>query len=252
MNGLSDHDREIVETAKASAKSIRNTIASELLSCPDGDGDDPPLTIFMAGAPGAGKTEASKEIASQFNILRVDPDDFRGNLPGYDGSNSRLFQGGVSLIVERVFDRLVKSRKSFLLDGTSANLKKVRSNIQRALQKGRLVRLWYVYQDPLTSWEFVQAREIVEGRGIPLESFIDQYFNSRLVVNEMKKEFGDDLSIDVLVKDFTDPDPEFHEDVASVDCICPTSRTREDLARALAARSEPDDTEQGNEDSRSS
>ena len=53
----------------------------------------------MAGSPGAGKTEAAKEIIAQLEarpgapkILRIDPDELRGEFPGYMGSNSWLFQ----------------------------------------------------------------------------------------------------------------------------------------------------------------
>ena len=231
-------ESQVEQDAKLHAKAIRAKIAADIINSPVGNpsvGEDEicPLTIFMAGAPGAGKTEASKEMLRNFNILRVDPDDFREHFPGYTGSNSRLFQGAVSLIVERVFDKLVRSNKSFLLDGTSANLSVVRSNIKRALKRNRCVRTWYVYQDPVLSWEFVQAREITEGRGIPLESFIDQYFNSRFVIRQMKEEFADELSVDVLVKNFNDDDPKFFENVSSVDAVCPSSLTREQLATIL-------------------
>lgn len=224
---------EIEENAKVLARQIRTDVAQEYLSSSVGDDEDPPMTIFMAGAPGAGKTESSKEMLSSFNILRIDPDDLRERFPGYSGSNSKHFQGAVSLIVERIFDKLVKSQKSFLLDGTSANLKKVRSNISRALKAGRHVRLWYVYQDPLLSWKFVEAREKTEGRGIPEEVFIDQYFDSRFVVRQMKNEFGKELHIDVLVKNYDQEEPKYYEDVSCVDDVCPSSRTREDVISAL-------------------
>lgn len=226
-------EKKIVEDAKAYAKAIRAEVAREFLEAPAGDDDDPPLTIFMAGAPGAGKTEASQEMLRNFNILRVDPDDLRVRFPDYTGSNSKLFQGAVSLIVERVFDKLVKSKKSFLLDGTSANLNKARSNIGRALKVGRCVRLWYVYQDPVLSWKFVEAREKVEGRGIPIDAFIDQYLSSRFVMREMKSEFGEELCVDVLVKNFDQDEHKFYEDVACVDEVCPSSRTRDDLRNTL-------------------
>tara|TARA_A100001391_G_scaffold193102_1_gene167959 strand:+ start:473 stop:1231 length:759 start_codon:yes stop_codon:yes gene_type:complete len=251
MDGKAEQDKTIEEEAKAHAKSIRKTVAADLLASPIGDDEDPPLTIFMSGAPGAGKTEASREMTKEFNILIVDPDDFRPLFPEYTGGNSRLFQGGVSLIVSRVFDVLVKSRKSFLLDGTSANLGVVRSNIKRSLDKGREVRLWYVYQDPIASWEFVKAREEIEGRGIPLKAFLDQYFKSRLVASEVKREFGDVLSVDVLVKSFNETDTEFYENVGSVDDVCPQSRTYDDLLDALEPRSEHYDAHHGSEDRRS-
>ena len=45
--------------------------------------------------------------------------------------------------------------------------------------KGRQVQVVYVYQEPHLAWQFVQARELVEGRSIPAERFVHQFFESR-------------------------------------------------------------------------
>lgn len=47
----------------------------------------------------------------------------------------------------------------------------------------------YVYQDHELAWEFVRAREAIEGRKIKLEHFIEQYFGARQVVNQLKEYF---------------------------------------------------------------
>lgn len=56
-----------------------------------------PVSVFMPGSPGAGKTEASIELlklkgADGTRVLRIDPDELREDLPGYTGENSWLFQ----------------------------------------------------------------------------------------------------------------------------------------------------------------
>lgn len=234
-------DDEVTASAKAYAKKIRTELARTIVDESPVPDEEQPLSLFMAGAPGAGKTEASKELVQGFDIIRIDPDDFREHFPLYEGGNSRLFQGAVSLIVEKVHDRLLKSKKSFLLDGTFANLKVARQNVSRSLKKGREVRVWYVFQDPVLSWSFVQAREVKEGRGIPLESFIDQYFNSRFVIRQIKEEFEDRVAVDVLVKQLDKKDHHFFENVPDVDSICPNIRTRESLWDLLTSEWENGD-----------
>ncbi|WP_421557950.1 zeta toxin family protein [Pseudomonas canadensis] len=87
-----------------------------------------------------------------------------------------FFSGGVTVIVERTLDLVYQQRQSFLLDGTLANLDVARKNIQRALDKGnRTVQVIYVYQKPELAWEFVLAREAIEGRNIPCNEFARQF-----------------------------------------------------------------------------
>ena len=61
--------------------------------------EERPISVFMAGSPGAGKTEFSKSLISiieearHCNVVRIDADEVRGHLPGYVGGNAYLFQG---------------------------------------------------------------------------------------------------------------------------------------------------------------
>lgn len=52
------------------------------------------LAIFMAGTPGAGKTEVVEslmEFANDEELCVIDSDRFRAQFPGYKGSNSSDF-----------------------------------------------------------------------------------------------------------------------------------------------------------------
>ena len=80
----------------------------------------------MAGSPGAGKTEASIALLerrefSESRILRIDPDELHKEFEEYRGDNSWIFQGAVSILVEKVLDLAFKQKQSFLLDGTLSN-----------------------------------------------------------------------------------------------------------------------------------
>lgn len=200
-------ERSISELAVIFAKANRTRIARELACLNRYPGEKYPVSVFMAGSPGAGKTEVSKSFiqlmeARGSTALRIDPDDFRAYFPEYTGRNSSLFQRAVTVMVERTVDLVYQQCQSFLLDGTLANLDVARKNIQRALdKKNRSAEVIYVYQKPELAWEFVLARETVEGRNIPCKEFIRQFYASKATVCQLKGEFQERLQVDVLIKD---------------------------------------------------
>ncbi|VVM62712.1 hypothetical protein PS862_02983 [Pseudomonas fluorescens] len=174
--------------------------------------EEKPFTVFMAGSPGAGKTEVSKAIAEDLDernlslqakrVLRIDPDDFRSLIPGYVGGNSYLFQRAVTKILEKVLDRAFEKRLSFILDGTMANFDVAKRNIDRVLGSRRNAQIMYVYQRPELAWQFVQARELTEGRNIPLQEFARQFVAARRNVIELKRLYDNQIHIDLLIKNF--------------------------------------------------
>lgn len=79
---LSPKELEIVNDALAFAKANRNSIAIKYTNKIIYPAENSPISIFMAGSPGAGKTEASIAIVSLLQhrnekIIRIDPDDLR-------------------------------------------------------------------------------------------------------------------------------------------------------------------------------
>jgi len=161
-----------------------------------------PISIFMAGSPGAGKTEFSKSLLPLLweGIVRIDPDEVRSFLPQYVSGKAHLFQGAVSIAVEKIHDHVLQKRKDFLLDGTFSNLEKARENIRRSIEKNRMVLIQYVYQDPLVAWDFTKKREAIEGRNIPKESFVEQLFAARENMDSLKSEFGNKVKIDLVLR----------------------------------------------------
>jgi UDP-N-acetylglucosamine kinase len=132
--------------------------------------------------------------------LRIDPDELRCRFSAYSGSNSYLFQGAISILVDKILDNVHDNQQSFILDGTLAIYDHAYRNIKRCVDKRRKVQILYVYQDPIQAWTFVQARELEEGRNIPVNQFVRQYFAARDVVNALKSKFGTDLMVDLLIK----------------------------------------------------
>ncbi|TWC47841.1 zeta toxin [Pseudomonas sp. SJZ080] len=201
-------ERAAFEFARANRASLARHVADTTLYF----SEETPFTVFMAGSPGAGKTEVSKAMAEDLDernlnphgkrVLRIDPDDFRNLIPGYTGGNSYLFQRAVTKILEKVLDRAFEKRLSFILDGTMANFDVARRNIDRVLGNRRNAQIMYVYQGPELAWQFVQARELTEGRNIPLHEFARQFIAARRNVIELKRLYGDQIHVDLLIKDF--------------------------------------------------
>lgn len=238
-------EKELEAKALAYAKSNKKAIARDLTSTEIYPGENRPVSVFMAGSPGAGKTEASIFLikliteaakamgASNANIIRIDPDELRSLFDGYDGTNAHLFQGAISVLVDRIHDLVLKQRQSFVLDGTFSNYEKSFNNVNRSLNKGRLVQILYVYQEPLQAWRFVQAREKAEGRRILLENFIQQYFEARSVVNRIKKEFGRDVYVDLLLKNIDGSDQVYKDNVDIIDNHIPEKYSKEQIEQML-------------------
>lgn len=175
-----------------------------------------PTSFFMAGSPGAGKTEYSKRFIKIFKekgekadkdianylIVRIDADDIREMLPDYNGSNSSLFQGATSLGVSKLYDFVLKKKLNALIDGTFSSYKYAEENIKRSLNKNREVYIFYIYQDPILAWKFTKIREIKEGRNIPIEVFVEDFFESKNCVNKIKKIFKTKVNVDLIKKDY--------------------------------------------------
>lgn len=191
--------------------------------------------------PGAGKTEASKElilalVADGVRVLRIDPDELREKFPGYTGDNAWLFQRAVIPIVERIHDLALEQKQSFLLDGTLASYKVAEKNIERSLKRGRTVQILYVYQEPAQAWKFVQAREAAEGRRVQPDDFLRQYFSAREVVNNLKSKFGKAISVDLLMKNNDGSNQFYRAGVDQIDNHIPEKYSASDVRRILGLK----------------
>lgn len=227
-------ERAAIDFARKNKKDIAKRLTDKSRFLPE----DKPVSVFMAGSPGAGKTEASIELISSdenkgSEVLRVDPDELRHEFPGYTGENSCLFQGAVSILVDRIHDLALSQKQSFLLDGTLSHYEIAEKNISRSLKRNRVVQILYVYQEPMLAWEFVKSREAVEGRRIRPEHFIEQYFAARNVVNRLKTTFGSDVKIDLLLKNTDNSNKLFKAGVDQIDNHIPEKYTPADLEKLL-------------------
>lgn len=202
------------------------------------------IHLYMAGSPGAGKTEISKALVAELSqmvggtIVRIDPDDIRTLLPGYKGENAHLFQNAVTIAVTHLLMYLYAIRVSFILDGTLAACDKARHNIDQSLACGATPFILYVYQEPGVAWKLTQAREKVEHRRILPDSFVSQLFGCREVIKELRGLYDNRIRVMAAVKDFTNPaETRFISDVGNIDEQVPIPYSREEVASFIASGS---------------
>ena len=197
-------EEKAIEWVKKHKQEIKSRFASV--------GDFPPVenpfSVFMAGAPGVGKTEVFKSfievyyrIDSNNKIVRVDTDEIRELIPGYKGANAPLLQRAAALGIEYVIDSCHINSQNIFIDTTFGLLEKAQSNIKRALGRNRKTGIFYLYQDPLISWDFTRKREALEGRVVPVEFFVDSLFSAKQNVNKIKSIFGNKINLSVLILD---------------------------------------------------
>lgn len=233
---LTSEQERTVDEALRFARKNKTDIARRLTDTSIYIPEENPVSVFMSGSPGAGKTEASIALLESLGdgaVIRLDPDDLRTEFEGYTGGNSWLFQPAVSVLVEKIHDLVLKNSQSFLLDGTLTNYNKAEQNIWRSLKKDRLVQILYVYQEPIQAWKFVMAREKAEGRQIRPETFVKQYFAAREVVNQLKIRFGKEIQIDLLLKNNDGSTRVYKDNIEKVDPHVPERYSQKDIEQMV-------------------
>lgn len=165
--------------------------------------DFQPTTLFMAGSPGAGKTEVSKRLIEKFKQkpIRIDADEIRTLCPGYAGSNAHIFQKAATKGVNILYDHALHKNLNVILDGTFAYGDALK-NIERSLNHHRKVEIYFIYQDPVQAWEFTKIREDIEKRKVSKKIFAGAFFKSQENVNLAKQQFKDKIELHLIVKDF--------------------------------------------------
>jgi len=156
--------------------------------------DPYPTTVFMAGSPGAGKTEFSKRLTELFvqKPVIIDADEIRKIIPKYIGKKAYLFQKAATKGVNLLYDFVCKMGLNVIIDGTFAYADPV-ANIKRSLKHNRNIEIYFLYQDPIISWKFTKIRERKEFRNVPKDVFINAYLKSIENVTTVKKDFGNKI-----------------------------------------------------------
>ncbi len=229
-----DDPQSVSEQAKRWVKDHKHALLAQFASDAICKPEKEPMSIFLAGSPGAGKTEAS--IALQEGGLRavhIDADGIRTFLPQYTGHNADEVQGAAALGVEKLYDYILKAKKSAIIDATFTPYEKAENNIQRSLRAGRDVYILYVYQPPSIAWRFTKVREKKEGRTVPKHVFLRALMDAPKNARTIKDKFGEQVHVFVLKKNYIKGTQQFSEGVREIDRILRNLQKAHDIEKKL-------------------
>ncbi|MBI5742503.1 MAG: zeta toxin family protein [Candidatus Niyogibacteria bacterium] len=228
-----EHDQS--EVAFRWIKLNHNLIINQFAGGAEYVTDDQPTTLFMAGSPGAGKTEISKRFIDRFKQkpIRIDADEIRTVCINYAGANAHIFQKAATKGVNILYDYALHHNINVILDGTFAYAESLK-NIERSLNRGRKIEILFVYQNPLQAWEFTKKREAIEHRQVSKEVFIDAFFKSRENVNKAKEYFGNNIELNIIIKDFEKDLEKLEINVQNIDYYIKAEYTRENLDKLIS------------------
>ena len=211
----------------------KKQIAREFIRKTECSRSDTPVAIITAGLPGAGKTEFTQELLKQIDTkpLRIDMDEIATLIEGYRPQIADKFRAGASAIVNRIYDEVIKKKIDFVLDGTFASASAI-PNVQRALEHGYTLKIYYIYQEPLVAWKFTQARELIEHRSINKDKFINTY--TRVYENlGLLNQFSNKIVISLIIKKEDNKVGALYEGVTDILQAIPSELTRIELEELL-------------------
>ena len=231
-------DKIALEWVKANLNKILDQFSDISASPATGN----PITLFTAGATGAGKTEfsitlarilAGREIPTY--LVRIDADHIRELFKqfGYDGTNAAAFSRSTSRIVDQLTYRTLKTGQDVIIDGTMANLDAATRNIELALKNDRAVGIYYIYQKPELAWHFAQVRKKADGREVTKNVFIKSYLDSAKNLNVLKARFGQEIKVHIVEKAAYNTIKRVYLNVDKVDGYVNITMTKEELESLL-------------------
>jgi UDP-N-acetylglucosamine kinase len=108
---MSDDEKQLQKNALEFVKKNKKLLFADLVGDRIFDDTSQRVAIFMAGTPGAGKTEVAQSLEPLFSVppLRIDADEFRSRIPGYNGTNSHVIQSAASVAVDKILDQVYGS-----------------------------------------------------------------------------------------------------------------------------------------------
>jgi predicted ABC-type ATPase len=161
-------------------------------------GDNPrtgKLAIFMAGIPGAGKTEFVHGLQGSplGNFTIIEHDQLVEQIETYTPEHYYDFRKAGSTLVTELFEYCLKKGCSFIFDGTLSHDNGFK-NIQKALKYDYAVIVIYIHQDIQSAWQLTKDRELVKKRSIERQGFIETCQKITVNLKKIFTNFADNKS----------------------------------------------------------
>jgi predicted ABC-type ATPase len=132
------------------------------------------VAFFMAGIPGAGKTEFAQNAIREASpeLIPIEHDQLVEFIHGYKPEEYYRYRKAGSTLVTLLFEACLKQGYAFIFDGTLSHENGIR-NINKCLKNDYDVIVVYVVQAPELAWELTKARELVKKRSIERDGFVE-------------------------------------------------------------------------------
>ncbi|GAB0174220.1 MAG: hypothetical protein HHAS10_00990 [Candidatus Altimarinota bacterium] len=136
--------------------------------------------IFLAGAPGAGKSEFLETIFSDLksNFIVIDIDAYRKMFRGYNGENASEYQKASVRVADKILKYCFHNHLNFIFDGTFRSYEKVKQNLDQCMHYERKVMVTLIFQEPRISFYYTFLRKMYKMRNVPVPVFIDGFYSS--------------------------------------------------------------------------
>lgn len=161
-------------------------------------------SIFLAWAPGAGKSEFLETIFSELkeNFIVIDIDSYRCMFEGYTGENASDFQQASVKIADKILKFCFQNNLNFIFDGTFRNYEKVKQNLNQCEKYNRKSILTLIFQEPRISFYYTFLRKLEKKRNVPVDIFIDGFYSSIFNVFRASREF-ENIKIFIASKEYS-------------------------------------------------
>ncbi len=181
--------------------------------------------IFLAWAPGAGKSEFLETIFSDLksNFIVIDIDAYRKMFRGYNGENASEFQKCSVRVADKILKYCFHNNLNFIFDGTFRSYEKVKQNLEQCLHYNRKVMVTLIFQEPRISFYYTFLRKMYKMRNVPVPVFIDGFYSS--IENAFRARNEYNITLFVASKTYHNIDKnEFtyrtYDDIYSIESFC--------------------------------
>lgn len=216
------------------ANKYKKKITREFIRQVDFAISETPTGIFTAGLPGAGKTEFTVELLKDIlnKPLRIDMDEIARLIEGYKPEIADKFRGGASAILARIYDEVLKNKIDFVFDGTFSQDRALQ-NLDRAINHGYTIKIYYIHQAPEIAWQFTKDRELTEHRAIDKAGFVETYLKLEQNLKILQDNYKS-VTISVIIKDVDNKEGRRIEDTKDLFSELPGFLTKEHLLSVIS------------------
>lgn len=133
------------------------------------------VAFFMAGIPGAGKTEFVLGMRTRESPLKdfviIEHDQLVEYIDAYKPEHYYNYRKAGSTLVTALFSHCLAHEFPFIFDGTLSH-DNARRNIKKSLEHGYETTIIYIHQDIKSAWQLTKDRELVKKRAIERMGFM--------------------------------------------------------------------------------